>query len=77
MNPTNNYTRADVVRWLGANEVRKGESYISAVSHLQVDADEITAQVQGTARNPYEINLFLSETPGACLGWTMRLAPAR
>ncbi len=64
MNPTNHYTRADIVRWLGTNEVRKGESYISHVNHLQVTPDAITARVQGTARVPYEITLQLSETPG-------------
>jgi uncharacterized Zn finger protein len=66
MNPTHNYTAADVERWLGKKEVGKGEGYLDAVSGLDVQADAISADVQGTARRPYRVGIrFYADKRGA------------
>lgn len=58
---TANFDREDVIDWLGLNEVRKGEAYISQVKQLHIADDVITAQVQGTARVPYQVEVVLDD----------------
>jgi superfamily II DNA or RNA helicase len=65
MSLTQNYTRADIIRWLGSHEVQKGTAYLNAVSHLVVTREAISAQVKGTTRQPYQVNIdFLQNTDG-------------
>ena len=66
MNPTDNYTAADIERWLGKKEVGKGESYVDAVSGLDIQADAISANVQGTAHRPYQVAIsFYTDIRGS------------
>lgn len=57
------YTRADVIRWLNPHEVRKGERYLASVAHLQVQGSTISAQVQGSARLPYQVSIQFERGP--------------
>src|SRR5258706_14707843 len=60
--PARHYSRADIERWLGAAEVRKGEAYLRAVSRLEVGADRISGLVRGTAPRPYRTSIhFVSD----------------
>jgi len=63
MNPTLSYTRADIVRWLGQREVLKGQPYLNAVSHLDIQSDLISARVKGTARVPYSVDIYFDIMP--------------
>ena len=60
MNPNQVYSRADVVRWLGKNEVLKGLGYLNAVSELNIEEGAIFALVKGTARQPYQVSIYFS-----------------
>ena len=51
------YTRHDVVRWLGAREVQKAGPYMRQVGRMTIGADRISAQVQGTLREPYLVDV--------------------
>src|SRR5258706_13460324 len=60
--PARHYSRADIERWLGAAEVRKGEAFWRAVSRLEVGADRISGLVRGTAPRPYRTSIhFVSD----------------
>ncbi len=59
------YSRADVVRWFGKREVAKGEPYLTSVDKLSVQANRITAEVQGTAKRPYRVSVNLFAYQGA------------
>ena len=62
------YQRSDVERWLGAAEVRKGQHYVGVVRSLDVQAQSLSAWVQGTAPSPYRVNIrFSSDLTGASL----------
>lgn len=51
------YTTEDVERWLGTRQVSKGAAYAAAVDKLAVQAQRLTAQVQGTAGEPYRVTI--------------------
>ncbi len=55
MNPAQNYTRADITRWLGRGEVLKGQYLLDDVSRLQIQPNRITALVQGSMPRPYSV----------------------
>ena len=60
------YSRSDIERWLGAAEVRKGQHYVDAVRALDVQAQSISAWVQGTAPHPYRVDIhFAPDRVGA------------
>ncbi|NOT68930.1 MAG: DEAD/DEAH box helicase family protein [Methylophilaceae bacterium] len=65
MSLTQLYTRADVIRWLTNREVQKGIAYLNVVSQLRVLSDSITAQVKGSARQPYHVSIdFFQDDAG-------------
>ena len=53
----------DILRqWLGDLEIRKAQPYRQAVSHLERPTDtELSAWVQGSIRNPYHVDIHLSQ----------------
>lgn len=58
---THSYTRADVIRWLSNHEVQKGIAYLHVVSQLKILPHSISAQVKGSARQPYHVNIDFSQ----------------
>lgn len=58
------YDQNTVRHWLGEQEIRKALPYRQAVQHLQRLTDtELSAQVQGSARIPYRVDIHLSQGP--------------
>ncbi|HEY6898667.1 MAG TPA: DEAD/DEAH box helicase [Rhodocyclaceae bacterium] len=60
MNPSDSFTASDVANWLSQREVDKAQSYLDAVSGLEVGTDQIDAKVQGTAAKPYRVQIKLA-----------------
>jgi hypothetical protein len=59
------YTRHDIIAWLGAREVMKGEPYVRRVRDLQWRGQHLRAQVQGTAPRPYVVDIaFIARNHG-------------
>jgi superfamily II DNA or RNA helicase len=56
-NPAETYTRRDVESWCVPSEMRKGTPYVDRVAGLVITPRRITAQVQGTARAPYAVEI--------------------
>ncbi len=56
-NPAETYTQRDIERWCVVSEIRKGRSYVGSVSRLVIAPQKITAEVQGSARWPYEVDI--------------------
>ncbi len=54
------YTLADVVRWYSAGELHKAKAYLNSIDHLAIDDEVIAARVKGSARQPYELEIFFS-----------------
>ncbi|CAG4884605.1 Helicase [Georgfuchsia toluolica] len=60
MNPTDCFTVTDVANWLSSREVAKAQSYLDAVTDLDISDSQINAKVQGTAAKPYRVAVTLS-----------------
>ncbi len=60
MNPTDCFTATDVANWLTSREVAKGQSYLDAVTDLEISDGLISAKVQGTAAKPYRVAVTLA-----------------
>lgn len=62
------YTLADVVRWYSMHELNKAKAYLNSISQLVVQPNKITAQVKGSARQPYAVEIFfendMADIPG-------------
>lgn len=62
------YTLADVTRWYSMHELNKAKAYLNSITQLSVQPNRITAQVKGTARLPYAVEIFfeddLADMPG-------------
>ncbi len=62
------YTLADVTRWYSMHELHKAKAYLNSITQLSVQSDKITAQVKGTAKLPYVVNIVFegegSSMPG-------------
>ncbi|MDR3054358.1 MAG: DEAD/DEAH box helicase [Zoogloeaceae bacterium] len=58
-----NFTRANVLAWLGETFVKRGDAYAQQdrVSHLTMSECRIEADVQGTQRKPYAVLAHISE----------------
>jgi len=52
------YTLSDVTRWYSAQELHKAKAYLNSIEHLEIDDEVIAAQVKGTARQPYRVEIF-------------------
>jgi len=58
------YTLADVTRWYSMQELHKAKAYLNSITQLTVQPDRMTAQVKGTAKLPYSVDiLFADDTP--------------
>lgn len=57
------FTREDIVGWLGALEVAKGEAYLrqGRVERFDYSHPTLTASVRGTARHPYRVSVRFAE----------------
>ncbi|MDD4967423.1 SWIM zinc finger family protein, partial [Halothiobacillus sp.] len=52
------FTLADITDYFGAHEIKKAQPYIrNAVRLLHVENSYINAEVQGTARTPYDVHI--------------------
>ncbi len=59
------YTLADVVRWYSMHELNKAKAYLNSISQLVIQPNAITAQVKGSARQPYAVEIhFESDLAG-------------
>ncbi|HCI13713.1 MAG: helicase [Gallionellales bacterium GWA2_60_142] len=52
------YTLSDVTRWYSAQELHKAKAYLNSIEHIEIDDEVIAAQVKGTARQPYQVEIF-------------------
>ncbi len=58
----NNYQHEDIRHWVGDLEIRKAQPYRHAIRHLEKLTDtDLNAEVQGSARNPYHVDIHLSQ----------------
>lgn len=55
------YTLADVTRWYPMSELNKAKAYLNSITQLSVQAGKITAQVKGTAKYPYAVEIFFEQ----------------
>ena len=55
------YTLADVTRWYSMHELHKAKPYLNSITQLSVQPGKITAQVRGTAKYPYAVEIFFEE----------------
>ncbi|MDR3322702.1 MAG: helicase, partial [Zoogloeaceae bacterium] len=63
------FTREQVLCWLDARTIAKGEEYLERVRGLVVTPRRISAEVQGTARQPYRVRVhFLENSSTKILG---------
>ena len=51
------YTLADVTRWYSMHELHKAKAYLNSITQIAVQPDRITAQVRGTAKLPYAVEI--------------------
>ncbi len=58
MSLSSSYTLADVTRWYSAYELQKAKAYLNSISRIEIDDEVIAAQVQGTVRQPYRVEIF-------------------
>ncbi len=55
------YTLADVTRWYPMTELNKAKAYLNSITQLSVQPLKITAQVRGSARLPYAVEILFEE----------------
>ncbi|MDD4929757.1 MAG: DEAD/DEAH box helicase [Gallionella sp.] len=55
------YTLADVTRWYSMHELHKAKAYLNSITQLSVQAGKISAQVKGTAKHPYFVEIFFED----------------
>lgn len=60
MSIADTYTLADVVRWYTMQELQKAKAYLNSITQLTVQPNRITAQVRGTAKLPYAVDIYFS-----------------
>jgi superfamily II DNA or RNA helicase len=58
----NTYTLADVTRWYSSLELQKAKAYLNSITQLSIQPSKITAQVKGTAKLPYLVQIFFEDT---------------
>ena len=55
------YTLTDVTRWYPMHELHKAKAYLNSITQLSVGSHKITAQVKGTAKQPYAVEIFFED----------------
>ncbi len=58
------FTEDDIVDWLGEAELAKGRAYVDLVTDIQIEEQEVSATVPGSARRPYRTSVFLASSAG-------------
>lgn len=61
MSLAQSYSLSDVTRWYSMLDIQKAKAYLNSIDHIEVEEDVITALVKGTARQPYEVEIFFDE----------------
>ncbi len=51
------YDYAQIVRWLDASTVKKGDLYVRHVINLEYNDEYLTGLVQGSAKRPYDVQV--------------------
>ncbi|WP_442857248.1 DEAD/DEAH box helicase [Burkholderia sp. PAMC 28687] len=59
------YDTAQIIKWLGASTVAKARGYVDEVRHLHWDNDVLRADVKGTQRQPYHVEVKFRDDRGA------------
>lgn len=54
------YSRADILQWLGPDNMAKAISYVPKVSNMQWVGSRLTGLVEGTATNRYKVNVYFT-----------------
>ncbi len=57
MSLAQSYTLADVTRWYSMQELQKAKAYLNSISQVEIRSDTIFAQVQGSVRLPYAVEI--------------------
>ncbi|HZX31895.1 MAG TPA: SNF2-related protein, partial [Rhodocyclaceae bacterium] len=68
---------ADISRWLDKAEIDKAQGYLDRVSDLDLRRDTLSARVQGTARQPYRVQVRLLQLPDGNLLHNTCTCPVR
>jgi superfamily II DNA or RNA helicase len=55
------YTLADVTRWYSMHELHKAKAYLNSITQLSVQPNKITAQVRGSAKLPYTVEILFED----------------
>ena len=63
--PAFSYDTAQVIKWLGSQTVAKARLYVDEVTRLHWDEDVLRANVQGTQRQPYTVEVMFQDHHGA------------
>jgi len=58
MSLAQSYTLADVRNWYSLQELNKAKAYLNSIDYLDIQFNQITAQVKGTAPRPYHVEIF-------------------
>ena len=64
ISPTQGYGPPDIAHWFNPQDIRKAQPYGHAVRDLVIYEAEITAQVQGTKRQPYQVRVAFFQKDG-------------
>jgi hypothetical protein len=59
------YDTAQIIKWLGSHTVAKARGYVDEVTRLHWDEDVLRANVQGTQRQPYTVEVMFNDHNGA------------
>ncbi len=68
MSLAQSYTLSDVTRWYSAFELQKAKAYLNSISHIEIEDEIITAQVKGSALQPYKVEIFFDFNKAGKLG---------
>src|SRR3984957_19429253 len=58
------YNTAQIIKWLGSHTVAKARTYVDEVTRLHWDEDVLRANVQGTQRRPYTVEVMFDDHHG-------------
>src|SRR5258708_36040524 len=59
------YDTAQIIKWLGSKTVAKARTYVDEVTRLHWDEDVLRANVQGTQRRPYTVEVMFHDHHGS------------
>jgi superfamily II DNA or RNA helicase len=59
------YDTAQIIKWLGSHTVAKARTYVDEVTRLHWEEDVLRANVQGTQRRPYTVEVMFHDHHGS------------